>query len=408
MNAGEALAWLYSTQLHGIKLGLNQIERLVNALGLQLDGERAPKYLHVAGTNGKGSVCAMLDSISRAGGHKTGLFISPHLITFRERIRVNGGMIPEDELTAGLGWIREAVEGWEVAPTFFEIATALALIHFEKCGAEIVVLETGMGGRLDATNVITPAVSILTPIALDHQQWLGNSLGAIAGEKAGIIKPGIPVVSSPQPDEVREIFVATALERGAPIEFISEPTTLPVGLAGSHQRWNAALATRALQLAGIEVIGDAIARGLEKVEWPGRFQKVGSRIILDGAHNPAAALRLAETWREVYGLENATIILGILNDKDVEGVCAALVPIAGHVFTLAVKNERTSSAARLQEIWKTIAPRIPCDISATLQDALQTAQALPGPLLITGSLFLVGEALAHFDANGPRQEMSSQ
>ena len=191
----ETLRWLFSTQRFGIKLGLDNVRLLFAALDIPAPNE---KIIHVAGTNGKGSTCALLDSISRAAGYRTGLFTSPHLVTFRERIRVNGEMISEEEVALGLTKIRELISAWNPHPTFFEIVTALALDHFRNRKVEIVVLETGMGGRLDATNATQPVVSVLTPVDLDHQKWLGNSLAEIAFEKAGIIKRHVPVVSARQ------------------------------------------------------------------------------------------------------------------------------------------------------------------------------------------------------------------
>ena len=205
----QALAWLYGLQRFGIKLGLENIQRLLDELGR---GERTrprvllpaarrkialpPKVIHVAGTNGKGSVCAMIDSICRAQGYRTGLFISPHLVTFRERIRVNGEMISEDAVADGLTIIRDLVADWDPHPTFFEVTTALALKYFGDAKIEIAIFETGLGGRLDATNAVQSDVSVITPIGLDHEEWLGHTLAEIAGEKAGIIKPGVPVVSA--------------------------------------------------------------------------------------------------------------------------------------------------------------------------------------------------------------------
>ncbi|MFL6593993.1 MAG: bifunctional folylpolyglutamate synthase/dihydrofolate synthase, partial [Chthoniobacterales bacterium] len=183
MNYREALAWLYGTQLFGIKLGLDSIRSLIAELDVPAPEQR---IIHVAGTNGKGSVCAMIDSILRAAGYCSGLFTSPHLVTFRERIQVNGEMISQDEVAAGLTTIRELIRDWDPHPTFFEIVTALALQHFKRSACEIIVLETGMGGRLDATNVVTPVVSVITRIDYDHQKWLGETLTKIASEKAGI------------------------------------------------------------------------------------------------------------------------------------------------------------------------------------------------------------------------------
>ncbi len=408
MNYDEAVAWLYTSQLHGIKLGLENIRRLTTELGVQSGGPGAPKFLHVAGTNGKGSVCALLDSCCRAGGLRSGLFTSPHLVTFRERIRLDGEMISEADVADGLTRIRDLTEGWDHAATFFEITTALALEWFQRQKAEVVALETGMGGRLDATNVVTPAVCVLTPVGLDHQQWLGESLASIATEKAGILKTGIPAVSAPQLDDVRSVLNAIAAERGAPLKYITAPlTNHPIGLAGSHQPWNAALAVRALSLAGLDLPDDAIQRGLREVVWPGRFHEVHPRFILDGAHNPAAAQRLAQTWRETHGEKRATLILGILRDKDVRGVCEALLPIAGRILAVPVANPRSATPQEICKAIGQVAPRQECIAVRDLPAAIRIAQSMERRTLITGSLFLVGEALAHFEAQPP-PEASAQ
>ena len=408
MNYDEAVAWLYATQLHGIHLGLENIQRLAKALGIKVAGPDAPRFLHVAGTNGKGSVCAMLDACCRAAGLRTGLFTSPHLITFRERMRIDGEMIGEDEVADGLTEIRALVEEWDHAPTFFEIATALALAWFQRRGVEVVVLETGLGGRLDATNVVTPAVSVITPIDLDHQQWLGDSLPAIAVEKAGIIKPGVPVVTAPQADEVRVVLVQIAMWRGAELNFVVTPLgRMEIALAGRHQRWNAALAVHALEVAGLGVSGEAVAEGLRTVDWPGRFQQITPRIVLDGAHNPASARRLAETWREVFGDKRATLILGVLQDKDVRGICEALLPVAGRILAVPVQNPRSATAQEICRAIGQVAPRQECIAVRDLPAALRIAESMGRRTLITGSLFLVGEALAHFQAAEVR-EVSAQ
>ena len=213
INYREALAWLYSLQRFGIKLGLENIERLIEELSKRGILQAAPwKVIHVAGTNGKGSVCAMIDSICRAQGYRTGLFTSPHLVTFRERIRVNGDMISEEAVADGLTTIRDLVANWDPHPTFFEVVTALALKHFSDTRVEIVILETGLGGRLDATNAIQSDVSVITPIDFDHEKWLGKTIPEIAAEKAGIIKPGVPVVSAPQRVDAEKVIQARAAE----------------------------------------------------------------------------------------------------------------------------------------------------------------------------------------------------
>jgi len=405
VNYEEAVAWLYASQLHGIKLGLENIQRFVEALHLHVAGPQAPKFLHVAGTNGKGSVCAMLDACCRAAGLRTGLFTSPHLITFRERIRLDGEMISEEEVAEGLTKIRALAEGWDHAPTFFEMTTALALAWFQKQGAEVVVLETGMGGRLDATNVVFPAVCVLTPIDLDHQQYLGETLTEIAQEKAGIIKAGVPVVSAPQVDEVRAVFDAVTQQRGRAVHYIDSPLEgIALALAGSHQLWNAALAIKALSLADLDVSEEAIARGLREVSWPGRFQLAHPRFIIDGAHNPASARRLAQTWREVYGDKRASLILGILRDKDVRGICEALLPIAGRILAVPVGSPRSSTPQEIARFIGQVAPRQESIAVRDLPAAIRIAQSMERRTLITGSLFLAGEALAFFEAQSPPEQ----
>jgi dihydrofolate synthase/folylpolyglutamate synthase len=254
----EALDWLHTSESKGIKLGLENTNRLLAACG---HPEKKTRFLHIAGTNGKGSTCAMLDSILRRAGFRTGLYTSPHLVDFRERIRVDGEMITREDLAEGLTRLRNVVRGWDHAPTFFEISTVLALDHFARSGCEIVVLETGMGGRLDSTNTVTPLVSTITPIDMDHMQWLGDTLEKIAAEKAGIIKPGIPAVSAPQQPAAAEVLRKTAAGCGAEIRFVSEPCPLPIALAGSHQKWNAALAVETLRASGLEIPESAIRDG---------------------------------------------------------------------------------------------------------------------------------------------------
>ena len=408
MNYDEAIGWLYSKQLHGIRLGLENIQRLCESLAIPIGGPGAPRFIHVAGTNGKGSTCAMLDSICRAAGWRTGFFSSPHLITFRERIRLNGNMISETEVAEGLTRICEQVTDWEHSPTFFEIATALALDYFGRCRAEVVILETGMGGRLDATNVVQPVVTVITSIELDHQQWLGATLAEIASEKAGILKPGVPVITVPQPEEVGTVISHTAIERDAGFFQVATPLeNVEISLPGSHQQWNAALAVHALDLAGMAIPGEAIIRGLAAIDWPGRFQRIGSGLILDGAHNPAAAARLVETWREIFADEQATIVLAVLRDKDVPGVCQALAPIAARVLTVSVQNERTSSADELAKIFTESAPGVEVWPMESLSSALVAAQTHPEKVLVTGSLFLIGEMLARLEGEAA-VEVSAQ
>jgi dihydrofolate synthase / folylpolyglutamate synthase len=388
----ESLAWLFGTQRFGIKLGLENSRRLFAALRVPAPNER---IIHVAGTNGKGSVCALLDSVCRAARYRTALFTSPHLVTFRERIQVNGEMISEEEVARGLTNIRELVSAWEPHPTFFEIATALALDHFRDQEAEIVILETGMGGRLDATNAVQPVVSVLTPIDFDHQKWLGATLAEIAREKAGIIKAGVPVVSALQVPEVETIIRARAEECAAPLDFVRQPfERLPIALSGTHQKQNAALALSALHTARIEVSDDAIANGLAAVVWPARFQRWDERTIIDGAHNPAGARTLAETWRETFGEQKATILLAVLQEKDVAGICAALAPVARRWLLPSIRSARALPPEELRLTIQNQDPDAPVALTASFAEAWDEARRDAAPILVTGSLHFAGEALA--------------
>jgi len=412
LNYKQALAWLYSLQRFGIKLGLENIRRLIAELsrsgGFQaavgdLEIALPCKVIHAAGTNGKGSVCAMIDSICRAQGYSTGLFISPHLVTFRERIRVNGEMISEDAVADGLTMIRDLIADWDPHPTFFEVTTALALKHFSEAKIDVVVLETGLGGRLDATNAVQSDVSVITPIGLDHEEWLGNTLAQIAGEKAGIIKPGVPVISAPQRPEAEQVIRVRAAECGAPLQFINEIyDRSPVALRGEYQKQNAAVAIAAVQAANIQLGEKAIVRGLAAIEWPARFQKWDERTVIDGAHNPSAARILAQTWREVLGDQKATLVLAVLSDKDLRGICEALAPIAASVLLPKIRSERAAAPEALGKILATIfsspaGNRSGCptiSVTQTVAEALKLAWANPNPILITGSLHFAGEVLA--------------
>lgn len=394
MDYSESLAWLYSAQQFGIKLGLENTMRLLEALD---HPERKCRFLHVAGTNGKGSTCAMMDAILRSAGYRSGLYTSPHLVDFRERIRVGGECIPEAAVAKLLGRMRDATSGWDHAPTYFELATALAIRHFADVGTDYVVLETGMGGRLDSTNVVTPMVSVITPIAMDHSQWLGDTIAQIAAEKAGILKAGVPAVSADQVPEAREVIASRANEVGAPLEFVGEPMNVPVGLSGRYQKYNAALAVAALRVAKIPVSEDAITHGLACVQWPGRFQKLG-RFILDGGHNPHAAVRLVETWKEEFGSEKALVIFGALADKDYSAMLETLGNIAGELWIVPVRSARAADPSALAA-----ASPVPVRVFESLSSALAESALQPRRGLITGSLFLVGEALEILQAEQPQR-----
>lgn len=390
MNYRETLAWLFGTQTFGIKLGLENTQRLLAACG---QPQEKLRFLHVAGTNGKGSTCAMMDSILRAAGHRTALYTSPHLVDFRERLRVDGQMIPESSVAEGLTLLRDASEGWEQAPTFFELATVLAAWWFAQEAAEFVVWETGLGGRIDATNAVTPLVSVITPIGLDHQMWLGSTLAEIAVEKAGIIKAGAPVVSAPQDMAAAEALAAKAAATGTKITFVAQPwTDGPLGLTGSYQRWNAALACAALRAAGIVVKKTTEQEGLRDLVWPARFQRVGANLVIDGAHNPEAVAVLVATWCEVFGPTKARLIFGALRDKDTAALLRVLRSIADEVWLVPVAGARGASVDELRPIAD--AAGFTAVHTATIEEALAGDRSDHVPMLVTGSLFLAGEVLA--------------
>ncbi|MGI9239540.1 MAG: bifunctional folylpolyglutamate synthase/dihydrofolate synthase [Verrucomicrobiales bacterium] len=384
MDYDEALDWLYGTQLFGMKLGLASVSELLAALGLPGEGVR---FVHVAGTNGKGSVCAMSDAILREAGYRVGLFTSPHLVSYRERMVVNGEMLPEKVIAEGLTRIRELVSDWETHPTFFELTLALALLVFEQAGVEVVVLETGMGGRLDATNVVTPDVAVITPVALDHTQWLGETLELVAAEKAGIIKPGVPAVSSLQAEEVARVLEARADECGTDLLVVADAYAGELGLPGRHQRANASLALAALRAGGFDISGGAGERGLARVHWRARFQRVGERLVIDGAHNPAAAETTVATWREIFGGDEATVIFGAVESKDVQGVLDVLGGIAGRWVFTNVSSVRSLQATDLAE---RVAGEAVVEVDAR---AALEAVGDDERVLVCGSLFLAGEVL---------------
>ena len=389
MNLEAALEWLYSTQQFGLKLGLEHTHRLLAALGQPHEAFRS---IHVAGTNGKGSVCAMLEQMLRDQPIRTGLFTSPHLVRFNERIRINGHPISDDDVANGLTRLRELVTDWDPHPTFFELTTALAFDHFARERVEIAVIETGMGGRLDSTNVLTPLVSVITPISFDHQKWLGDTLAQIAGEKAGILKPGVPAVSAAQLPDARRV-----LETAGPVEFVEERFDGAIGIPGPHQAANAALALRALEASGLSLDLAKARDSLARVHWPGRFQRV-DKFVLDGAHNPHSARALVTTWREQFGSEKVPMVFGMLRDKDATETLEILEEIASEFHFVAVRSARTRQPGEFFP-----AVRQPAFGHASLEEAV-AALSSRSRVLITGSLFLIGEALAWLESAAKPRE----
>ncbi len=403
-TAQTQIDWLYSTQLFGIKLGLDNVQRLLNELNLPAAEQ---KFIHVAGTNGKGSTCAFMHSILQAAGINAGLFTSPHLIHFGERIRDAERIIRPEEIVAGVVRLRERVAGWDPHPTFFELTLALALEWFAQRGNPWVVLETGLGGRLDATNAVMPAVSVITAIGWDHMDMLGETLAKIAAEKAGIIKPGVPVVTMQQDAEVLDVISSVAAECGAPLTIVETPWDEETGLAGPHQRWNAAMAVAALRAAGFDFGEEVIARGLREVQWPARFQKVGGCII-DGAHNIDAARVLMRTWCEQFPGKKAEVIFGAVAGKDTAAVLRELAPITACWHFTGFESPRALTPEALREIWNGLGLEAR---AVTTHERVVDALGAVKPearVLIAGSLYLAGEVLALMENKSAEFERSAQ
>ncbi len=391
-----ALDWLYGTQLFGIKLGLEGITRLLTECGVLYPRARV---IHVAGTNGKGSTCAFAESVARSAGYSTGLFTSPHLVRFNERIRVNGVDIADADCVRLIGRLRSIIEPWEVKPTFFELVLAMAMMHFAEQGVDLIILETGMGGRLDATNAVPKDAAVLTPIGMDHLQYLGNNLYEIAGEKAAIAAWHSPLLTAPQePDALRAIHeAAERMDTTYRVVTAAECPEFPLGLAGSYQRANAALALAALRAAIPHFLCSAeeLERGLREVRWPGRFEEVLPGIIMDGAHNPPAMRVLVAAWRERFGEQKARCVYAGSADKALDEVLELLSRIVGSWVLPPVNSPRilppVEMAAKVR-----VASGAPVELPLTLAEVVRglAEDEATSPVLICGSFFLLGEAKA--------------
>ena len=415
----QTVEYLYGLQLFGIKLGLDNIRAL---LALMDNPHETPplagRFIHVAGTNGKGSVAAMLNAIGQRAGLRVGLYTSPHLVSFCERIQVNNQPIPEADVVRLTGEIRPLME--RVArlperahPTFFEAVTAMALRYFQERRCELVVWETGMGGRLDATNVVTPMVSVITNIQFDHAAYLGDTISKIAAEKAGIIKRGVPVVTAAADMEALTVIGRAAARMRAPLTVVKPADCQSLGgdlrgqrvrvgevecivpLVGAYQAVNAATAVAAARLA-LGVSDEMICEGLARTRWAGRFHVMQGEptVVLDGAHNPAAAGELRATLERHFGGRRITLVLGLLRDKDREGFCRALLPCAAEVLTVRVASERAAEPAELAALCRQVAPTVLTRNANTLAAALEECNDESRVVVVTGSLFLVGEMLA--------------
>lgn len=398
VNYDESIDWLYGTQAFGIKLGLENVQKMLDHFGLY-ESMQGRKVIHVAGTNGKGSVCAFSEQILRDAGFVTGLFTSPHLVIFRERIRINGQLAGEESIASKLTVLRETVADWDPHPTFFEIVLILGLQIFCEAGCEVIILETGMGGRLDATNAVPANLSVITSISLDHQQWLGETLREIAGEKAGILKPHTPVVVAELEPEARDVVGRKALSLGIPyIEYHPLPEEWELGLAGEHQRENAALAVEAAcRVDDGRLTRDGIRDSLARTNWPGRFQGIGDRLVVDGAHNLRAAEVLRDTWQHTFPGEKANLVFGAVQTKDVTGIFRTLLPILSSITLVPVKSERRMGEDEMKIFLHEAGGKaVPVRAAGDLDEAFRTLEGETERTLVAGSLFLVGEVLSRF------------
>ena len=404
----EAVRFLYSLRLFGTKLGL---ENTLHLAALAGSPHHRLRFIHVAGTNGKGSTCAMLESIYRKAGLRAGLFTSPHLVSFRERIQVNRKLISETDVERlvqqARSWLAQCSPGNH--PTFFEVVAVIALQYFLEQRCDLVIWETGLGGRLDATNIVTPLASVITNIQFDHEKWLGATLVQIAAEKAGIIKQAIPVVTAADDPGALQVIRDRAQALDAPLFHVTPDQTvwpplnqISLPLAGEHQRLNAALAAATVRLLDrlIPVSEAALKSGLESVYWPGRLQQHvtadGRTVLLDGAHNPAGAECLRRALAASYPDQRPVIILGILRDKDWIGICRTLAPLARRLLLAPVHSDRTTLPHELRTAALECNPGLEALTCDTLADALARTKSDP-LVVITGSLHFVGEAMEHLN-----------
>lgn len=423
---------LFALERFGIKLGLDNIRTLVAALG---HPEQAYRSIHIAGTNGKGSVAAMVERGLRVTGLRTGRYTSPHLDRIEERVALDGAPIDEATFAAATAEVLEAADRCqrtgtlEVPPTFFEVCTAIAFEIFRRARVDVAVVEVGLGGRFDATNVLEPDVTAITSIAFDHERHLGHTLEAIAFEKAGIAKPGVPLVVGAVPDEAAAVIEKVAAERGAPLvaahagvqvdarveggcvtlalETPSRaypPTRL--ALLGRHQAGNAVVAVRVLEAWSERVApvpAEAIVAALSDCKWHARLEWLrlpqGGALLIDAAHNPAGAQALADYLRDA-GVAPLPIVLAVMQDKDLRGIVGALAPVASAFWATTVPHSRARSAETLAAEAAALAPSVAVHVDPSPDEAVRRALAATPRVVVAGSIFLVGPLRARLIAAG--------
>jgi dihydrofolate synthase/folylpolyglutamate synthase len=409
------IEYLFRLQTRGIALGLDRVTKTLSLFG---NPETRFPTLHVAGTNGKGSVAAMLHAVYKEAGYRTGLYTSPHLVSFCERFQVNGERILPGQAAVWIHEIRRCVESHGIELTFFEYATVLAFLYFADCKVDVGVIEVGMGGRLDATNVVRPVVSVVTTIAKDHEEFLGQTVKEIAREKAGIIKGGIPVVSGVQDLEARDVLETVSRAVSSPLYQLGRDFQvweadeekfdyrgpgwflpgLTLGLKGIHQRRNAAVALMALELSesSLAISEGQVRSALCGVKWPGRFEMVRKNplVIMDGAHNLEGVQALKEEILAHYAGWRVKTLFGVMRDKDWRPMLSEIEKISKEIILTEVKNERSERAGELRRsVSEFHSVRILPDASKALKE-LVAESGDSDLILVTGSLYLVGEVRA--------------
>jgi dihydrofolate synthase/folylpolyglutamate synthase len=417
----KSLDYLYHLEKFGMIFGLTQVEKILNAIG---NPHKEIQAIHIGGTNGKGSTAAMMSSILQKEGYRVGLYTSPHLVRFTERIRVNGKEIGEEEVAGLTQWMREEIESAGIAPsfTFFDFTTAMALHYFNQNSVDLAILEVGLGGRLDSTNVVDPLISVITNIAKDHEEYLGKTILKIAREKAGIIKKRRPLITAAMQPQVLRLFSkichekrASYLRVGKEFRYVWKGDEdfdyegldrklwgVHLNLKGFHQIVNATTALGAMEVLddlGYRVSTEAMVDGLREVAWPGRLEMVSAspRVILDGAHNPAGALALQESLRKEFQFEHLILLVGIMKDKDSRSMLHLLAPLADTIILTRPHTERAAPPLSLKKALGRSGKK--AEIEEDLKKAIDRGLFLTqeGDLLcITGSLYTVGEARTYF------------
>lgn len=419
MDYKAALEYIDGVSWLGSKPGLERIRILLTGLG---NPEKKLKFVHVAGTNGKGSICAYLASVLKTAGYKTGLFTSPYIARFNERMQVNGKEIGDEELASVVEQIKPVADAMEDHPTEFEMMTAAALMWFEQRGCDIVVLEVGLGGRLDATNIIPcPECAVIANIGLDHTAILGNTLEEIAAEKAGIVKPGSTLILYQQQGEVmhvvRDICDGVGAELRVPDfdditpEFDSREgqvfsyngESYAISLLGEHQLYNAVTAIEAVQVLrekGWEIPHEALEAGLYATQWPARFEIVQDEpwFVVDGGHNPQCALALADALKRYFPDDKRVLLIGMLKDKDCDSVAQILAPLFEAFVTVTPDSSRALSAGELGEKLNKFGKPVSVigDVSNGVREALTLAEDMGAMVCSAGSLYICGEVRACF------------